>query len=112
MNADFLKKYLRDAKRLAKLDNEHAEATAKLRDSVTCFEDAMKLEVKSHFDIDLSKGKGRVVLAENFKVYPRHLGLSVDKNSFNFKYHKAVNGKISFRKDHYREATFAITLYS
>tara|TARA_B100000131_G_scaffold161455_1_gene156251 strand:+ start:548 stop:883 length:336 start_codon:yes stop_codon:yes gene_type:complete len=107
-----LKRYLRDAKRLAKLDREHAEATAKLRDSVTCFEDAMKLEIKSHFDIDLSKKKGRVVLSKDFKVYPKHLGLAIDKNAFNFKYRQAVNGKISYVKDHYRKATFAVSLYS
>ena len=107
-----LKKHLKDAQRLAKLDADYAAATAKLREKVVCVEEAIKAEIKSHFDVDLSAGYGKVVLNENFKVYPRHLGLSLDKNSFNFNYRKSVQGKISLRQESITKPHFRISFYS
>lgn len=107
-----LQKHLRDAQRLAKLDAAHAASTAKLRDRVVCVEEAIKAEIKSYFDVDLSAGYGKVVLNENFKVYPRYLGLSLDKNSFNFNYRKAVKGKISLRQESITKPHFRISFYS
>ena len=107
-----LQKHVKDAQRLAKLDAAYAASTAKLRERVVCVEEALKLEVKSHFDVDLSSNAGKVVLSENFKVYPRHLGLAVDKNSFNFNYRKAVKGNISFRNESITKPHFRISFYS
>ena len=112
MDLKTIEKYLKDAQKLAKLDSAHQASTAELRSRVVGVEDAMKEDVKAHFDIDLSAGYGRVVLSEDFKVYPRRLGLSLDKNSFNFNYRKAVKGKISLRQESITKPHFRISFYS
>ena len=99
MDLKTIEKYLKDAQKLAKLDSAHQAST-------------VKEDVKAHFDIDLSAGYGRVVLSEDFKVYPRRLGLSLDKNSFNFNYRKAVKGKISLRQESITKPHFRVSFYS